>query len=405
MRLLLANGSAYPRIGGVENSLRFIGRELVRAGHEVKLFCFQTASNEPLRLEHEGIEIRRCPLPPIRWPHTRMWAEVATVQNAIGPILEGFQPDAVWSRSARVALGIRRGGYSGALVHIFSTNARMDCCGLHLQTHGMPLRRRLVLAGLWPLAYTASARIERELAPQCTAVAFSENMRQQLLADFPRDARRCQVIRPGVDSELFSPENGARYFAQIEREYGLHPGEPIVLYVGRLSTAKHIPMLMDAVAMLKQPARLVLVGGGPEDARLRAYARRTGLAERVLFAGTQHELLPGFYALARVFVLPTTIESFGQVYLEALACGTPAVGFAGDGRRVLTATAEIIRDGETGAVARTPTASALAEKIGAILSLDDTAYAAMSRRAREDVRERFSWRGFVSETLALTTEH
>lgn len=47
MRILLANSTAYPVIGGVENSLRYIGRELLRAGHEVKIFCFQTSSVHP----------------------------------------------------------------------------------------------------------------------------------------------------------------------------------------------------------------------------------------------------------------------------------------------------------------------------------------------------------------------
>lgn len=401
MKILLANGTAYPRIGGVENSLRFIGRELLRAGHEVKVFCFQSSPDEPLRMEHEGVEIIRCPYTPVRWPHAQFRAYVATTQRAIPAVLDEFQPDAIWSRSAYVGLGIRRGGYTGKLIQIFCTNAKMNCRGLFLQTNGLSLRRRLMLLGLWPSAYVVSARMERELAPQCEAVVFSENMRRQLTAAFPNGAGTCHVISPGVDSELFSPENGGRYFHQIGRHYEMRSDEPIVLYVGRLSCAKHIPMLMDAVASLKARAKLVLVGSGPEEARLKTYAQRIGMADRIVFAGTHHEMLPGFYAISRVCVLPTTTESFGQVYLESLASGTPAVGFAGDGDRVLTATDEIICDGQTGAVAKEVSASALADKIAGILSLDDKSYADMSQCARDDVRERFSWSRFVTETLAL----
>jgi glycosyltransferase involved in cell wall biosynthesis len=402
MRILLANSTAHPRIGGVENSLHFIGRELLRAGHEVKVFCFQHSSEEPLRTHHEGVEILRYPYKPVRWPHAQFRSHVNTAQQAIPEILNEFKPDTVWSRSAYVGLGIRQGGYRGSLIQIFSTNAKMNCRGLFLQTHGLPRTRRLMLLALWPSAYLTSSRIERSLASKCKAVAFSENMRSQLLQAYPKDVRQCWVIRPGVDADVFSPPNGEQYLNTIERHYSLHRNEPIVLYVGRLSSAKHIPMLMDAVASLSRHAKLVLVGTGPEENRLKAYAQQVSLTDRVIFAGKHREMLPGFYRISRVCVLPTTTESFGQVLLESLASGTPAIGFAPDGRQVLTATDEIIRDGQTGAVVPQVSASALADKIDWILSLDQTTHSAMARHAREDIQKRFSWNHFVDETLALS---
>ena len=402
MRILLTNTTAYPTIGGVENSLRFIGRELIQAGHQVQIFCLQQSPDQPLRMEHEGMEIVRHPCQAERWPRARLNRTVAAAAEGVPAVLQSFRPDAVWSRSAAIGLGIRRSGYRGPLLQIFPTNAKMNCRGLYLHTRGLPWRRRLMLLALWPSAYLASARVERDLARNATTVAFSDNMRLQLLAGFPRDAQDCRVIPPGVDHEIFSPENGACYFEALHGDYGLSEGEPLVLYVGRLSTAKHVPMLMDAVATLKNPARLVLVGGGQDETYLSDYAAGIGIADRVIFAGPQHDALPGFYAMSRVSVLPTTIESFGQVYLESLACGTPAVGFAGDGKRVLTATSEILKDGENGGIARTVSAEALAAKIDEILSLDPASYTAMSSRAREDALERFSWGHFVERALALS---
>ncbi len=402
MRILLANTAAYPAIGGVENSLRFIGRELMRAGHEVRIFCLQMSPSEPLRMEHEGIVIVRQPYQPSRWPHARLRGTVAAAREGGRPVIDEFKPDAVWSRSAPMGQGIREGGYRGRLLQIFPTNARMNCRGQYLQTRGLPWKRRLMLLALWPFAYYPSARLERSLARQSTAVAFSENMRKQLIDGFPRGARKCQVIAPGVDSDLYSPEHGAEYYPALEQDFDLHPGDPTVLYVGRLSIAKHIPMLIDAMSLLKVRARLVLVGEGSDEAYLRDYAERNGLSGRVVFAGAQREVLPGFYSISRVSVLPTTTESFGQVYLESLACGTPAVGFAGDGGRVLTATSEILRDGETGGVATQVSARALAEKIDAILTLDDAAYESMSARARAVAQANYSWRSFVDRALAIT---
>jgi glycosyltransferase involved in cell wall biosynthesis len=356
-----------------------------------------------VRRAHEEIDIICFPCKSARWPHAGFLAMAAGAQLAIRAVLSEFQPDAIWCRSAPVGLGIRRGGYKGCLIQIFCTNAKMYCRGYFLQTHGLPFMRRLVLLALWPLTYFILARIERELASACEAIAFSKNMYRQLLEAVSKRIRSCRVIPPGIDGGIFSRENGQRYLETIERKYGLLRGEQIILYVGRLASDKNIPMLMDAVTMLKQPkAKLVLVGRGPEEMRLNTYARRIGLSKRVVFAGEHCEMLPGFYAISRIFVLPTTIESFGFVYLEALSTGTPAIGFAGDGRRVLTATEEIIRDGKTGAVARTVSASALAEKIDSIMALDENNFDSMSRRARQDVRERFSWQRFVAETLALS---
>lgn len=402
MRILLANASAYPLIGGVENSLCYIGRELLRAGHEVKIFCLQSSPGLALRDYYEGIEIIRVPYSIQRWPNARIREMVAAAQRGIGAVLAAFNPDAVWSRSANVGLGIRRGGYAGPLLQIFSTNARMHCRGIYLQSHGMPWKRRLMLRGLWAFEYFPSARGERELARQCTPVAFSRNMQQQLLSDFPAGSRTCHIIPPGVDTDVFSPESGARHFDMISAKFGLKPGAPIVLYVGRLSSHKNIPLLIDAVAALKTPAQLVLVGDGTDQQRFADYSARLGLGDRVIFAGPQREMLPGFYALSRVSVLPTITESFGQVYIESMACGTPAVGFAGDGRRVLTATSEIIRDGDTGGVAREISARALAAKIDDIVTLDHASYAAMALRAREVARTRYSWERFVEEALKIS---
>ena len=97
MRILLVNGSAYPTIGGVENSLNCIGSELIRLGHEVKIFCFQLDLSQPLQTKHNGIEIIRAPLPPIRWPHLRAKQQLAVVSLSIPEILETFKPDMVWS--------------------------------------------------------------------------------------------------------------------------------------------------------------------------------------------------------------------------------------------------------------------------------------------------------------------
>lgn len=399
MRILLVNGGAYPHIGGVENSLRFIGRELLLTGHEVKIFCFQFAPSEPLCIEHDGIEIVRCPYTPSRWPHTRIRYEVDLVRREIQPLLRDFRPDAIWSRSASLGLGVSMSGYQGLLSQIFCTTARMDCQGSYLRTSGMPLTRRLMLLGLWPLHYQEAYRIERKLLNKCQPVVFSEVMRRQLHDLYGNRAAKTRVIAPGVDTDIFCPKVAADSGARIEAEYGISSKDRYVLYVGRLSIAKNLPLLIDAVAKLRQSAKLILVGSGSDEGRLRAYVERRGLSSRIRFVGSQDKLLPGFYGLARVCVLPTTIESFGQVYLESMACGTPVVGLGGNGNRFTTATDEIVRDSETGRVISEASPTALAQAIDSILEFSPSEYDTMSKKGVEDVANRFSWRRFVDEML------
>jgi 1,2-diacylglycerol 3-alpha-glucosyltransferase len=405
MKILLVNSSAYPEIGGVENSLRFIGRELLRTGHEVKIFCFQNSTEQPLRTEHEGIEIIRCPYSPSQWPHLRMRYQVDLVRRAIQPILSEYHPNAVWSRSASVGLGVLHSGYKGRIVHILPVTARLDAASLFLKTNGMSWKRRLFLLGLWPFHYFVASSIERNLLKSVQPVVFSDNMRKEIRQSYGRSIyENCVKIYPGVDTNIFSPQMGKTFFPEIERKFGIYEGEHNILFVGRFSAMKNLYSLLDAFAKLRSSCRLILLGSGTEEQRLKKTVEKRGLNQKVIFPGQQSELLPGFYSMARVFVNPSVIEPFGQTFIEAQACGTPVVGYGGNPRYFRTATNEIINNSKSGVVVKQPGASVLAEKIDSILSLDNDAYAAMSQQAMEDVREHFAWRKFVESLLALSTK-
>jgi glycosyltransferase involved in cell wall biosynthesis len=403
MRILFANGSGYPAIGGVENSLRYMARELVEMGHSVKLFCFRE-DGEPDCIEHEGVEITGVRKPQTKIPHRRQTLVTAATSREILPLLKAFKPDQVWCRNTSVGLGIARCADRIPIYQIFCTTASMNTRGTYLNNPGMYVPKRLAFFLYMPVAHRIHLRAEREFLQKCHPIVFSRNMRQEIMRCHPKQNLEIAVIPPGVDNTFFSPERGKKQLGEIERQYGLSKKTPFVLYVGRLSRAKNIPLFFQSMTRLRKSISLILVGDGYDESWFRACAQKLGLSQRVYFVGRQEELLPGFYTLARVTALATTIESFGQVYLESMACGTPVVGFAGDGRRVLTATDEIIQDGKTGGVVREVSANALAEKINWILSLSQKDYAAMSRRAREDVGARFSWRRFVVDVLALSQQ-
>src|SRR5205085_3283125 len=87
----------------------------------------------------------------------------------------------------------------------------------------------------------------------------------------------------------------------------------------------------------------LIVGDGSDRLRLEQKARQLGVAERVIFAGhISEEEKPDHYRLADAYVMPSSGEGFGIVYLEALACGIPVIGSKIDGSR------DALRDGRLG---------------------------------------------------------
>lgn len=102
-----------------------------------------------------------------------------------------------------------------------------------------------------------------------------------------------------------------------------------ILYVGHLNERKGVTALLNAfavVAQMQPETRLLMIGDGPLRSSLVATARRLGVHERVEFGGfVQPVDLPGTYARAEIFVLPSLEDTFGVVVVEALACGIPVV--------------------------------------------------------------------------------
>jgi glycosyltransferase involved in cell wall biosynthesis len=105
------------------------------------------------------------------------------------------------------------------------------------------------------------------------------------------------------------------------------PGGPaVILAVGRLTAAKDYPTLIRAFSMVyqKQPVRLLILGEGKERAQLESLVRQLGLNETVQMPGFVKNPL-AYMARARLLVLSSRWEGFGNVLVEALACGTPVV--------------------------------------------------------------------------------
>ncbi len=136
---------------------------------------------------------------------------------------------------------------------------------------------------------------------------------------------RVRLLPGGVDLDRLRP---APDRAAARRRLGLPADVPLLLSVRRLAPRMGLEDLLVACSSLRdlEPS-LLIVGKGPLEPALRRRARDLGIADHVRFAGgVTPERLIDYYQAADLFVLPTlTLEAFGLVTLEALACGTPVV--------------------------------------------------------------------------------
>jgi len=189
--------------------------------------------------------------------------------------------------------------------------------------------------------------------------------------------------------------------AYREKDLAAFGSEPVLLYLGRFTAVKRLPLLIRShqlvQARLGRELPLVLVGGHPgewEGEHPVATIRREG-ARNVFLAGWRpHDQLPEALNAADLLVLPSVAEAFGLALIEAMACGLPVIACDAHGP------AEIVRDGETGWLVPADDELALAEALGrAITNREDRRR--RGERAATDAKERFGWEAIAARVAAV----
>jgi glycosyltransferase involved in cell wall biosynthesis len=211
-----------------------------------------------------------------------------------------------------------------------------------------PLRRR-VFSLVARLAYRAADAV----------VATSAGVADDLARAFGVARARIAVVNNPVD--LSAIESAAR--EAIDPALDAVWTCPVIVAAGRLAEAKNYPLLIDALAGVRRtiPARLVILGTGELEQPLRALVQARKLDDAVMFAGFQRN--PWKYmARADAFVLTSHYEGFGNVLVEAMACGAPVIATSSPGTR------EIVTDGVDGLLVERHDAAEVAAAIVRVLS-------------------------------------
>lgn len=149
-------------------------------------------------------------------------------------------------------------------------------------------------------------------------LAVSEALKADMAA-LGMPGERIRVHHTGIDLDAFHPVDRAAARGR------LGVAGPLLVTAGALIPRKGQDIALAALARLPE-ATLLVAGDGPDRARLERTARRLGVDGRVRFLGAQpHAALPALFAAADAMVLPTASEGLANVWVEALACGTPVV--------------------------------------------------------------------------------
>ena len=190
--------------------------------------------------------------------------------------------------------------------------------------------------------------------------------------------REIHVIPNFVDPREYRPD-GASEFARTL----FSPGEVVLMHVSNFRPVKRIPDVLAIFDRVRRrmPARLLLIGDGPDRSLAERLAREGGFEEQTCFLGNVaavETILP----IAHLFLLPSDAESFGLAALEAMACGVPVIGSNAGGLP------EVVEEGRCGYLRKVGDVEGMAEAALSLLQ-DEEKHRAFSREARRRAVEEF----------------
>lgn len=280
---------------------------------------------------------------------TRQW-ESGTEHNSLicnPPYLGSLWRD--WSFARCVCNTLQRHAFD-----LVQSHERIACCDVFRAGDGVHrewlAQRRRVLGPLGKIRlalnpyhhYVLAAEKKLFSSPRLKAViCISQMVKDDIRRHYAVPEDKLHVIYNGVDTTAFHPELARQQRPATRAAFGIPPEAPLFLFVGSGFERKGLKAALDALAQLPDAVHLLVVGKDKQLAAFRRHAGNLGIARRVHFAGGQKNIVP-FYGAADALVFPTLYEPFGNVALEALACGLPVITSTHSGA------AELIRVGENG---------------------------------------------------------
>ena len=338
--------SFLPVLGGAQRQVDLLGQPLQRRGVDLTVLT-RHPPGTPRREARGGLAVRRLP-----GPDSGAAGSIAYTAGGAAALAR-LRPDVVHVHDllspSTIALLSRPAARAPIVAKVLSTGPGGDLTRLLTKPFGQ--RRMRVMAR----AFSAF-------------ICLSDEVRAELRAHSVPEGR-LRRIPNGVDADTFRPPAAGEREAERAR-LGVDPIGPLALYTGRFAPVKRLDLLIDAAARLPD-LRLVMVGEGSEETRLRELVASRGLEDRV-------QLLPlvddpaSLYRAADAYVCASSTEGMSNSVLEAMASGLPVVaaGASGMAELVSPRTGALVEDVDDGAafaaaLARTTGEADLRRRLGA----------------------------------------
>lgn len=210
-----------------------------------------------------------------------------------------------------------------------------------------------------------------------------------------RYQHKTTVIHNGVDTDHFKPRQGDQ---TLKQSLGLSNNLQIIISVGRIVGWKGLHIIIQALVKLPKHIHYVIIGEGPEKNLLKDMSVKSGINDRVHFAGRiNHKDLPEWLALGDIFVQPSIgEEAFGISVVEAMSCQLPVLASKNGGMK------EIVIDGGTGYLLPPGNVEAWLSTMKTLLS-DGVKIADMKKKSRQRAIDHFTWRANAKSVEQLLT--
>jgi glycosyltransferase involved in cell wall biosynthesis len=377
-----------PVFGGKGASVHV--RELTRAlqsqGHDVLILTARVGGEAPPDFDVRVLEVAAPPGQEVagRDLELRAGRYAAELHRRGRVLLQRFRPDLVYERYSLFGTGGRMLAGDLGVPLILEVNAPLaDEHAAH--RGGLADRRR-------------ARSQERRILRSADRVVAVSSWLERWLVGLGVDRRRIALVPNGVDPGRFRPARDE--VATVRRQLG-GGGRPLIGFLGSLKPWHDVDTLVRALALLGHRSSdplLVLLGDGPERARLEALVRRRGLDSRAIFVGAiAYDRVPAYLAALDVAIAPYRPGAcyFSPLKLfEYLGAARPTVAAAvGD-------IPHCIVPGQTGSLYRAADTRALAREISALLDNPSRA-AALGRGGRDHVRTHHTWHANARRVVEL----
>jgi UDP-glucose:(heptosyl)LPS alpha-1,3-glucosyltransferase len=219
---------------------------------------------------------------------------------------------------------------------LVQSNERLPGCSLYRAGDGVHaewLARRASVASSLQRQWLRISRFHRYMVKTEHAmfthpalrrvICISQMVRNDILRHYPVDADKLRVIINGIDLQRFTPASDPAERRRLREALGL-TATPLLLFVGSGFERKGLAQLLQAMAKTDCDWQLAVIGRDKRQARYRQMAESLGLQRQVHFTGVVPDVTP-YYRCADLLVHPCLYEPFGNVVLEAMACGLGVV--------------------------------------------------------------------------------